>query len=73
MKVYYVINQYKTNRAHCNLFASLEDAQKRFDSLVNYYEIINRTTSKLWENAFSNEIEVRVIGEAKVYLIAEEI
>lgn len=73
MKIYSVVSQCKNYRIGSHLYANFEDAQKRFDSLVNYYEKLYKTPSKVWENVFTNEIEVRIIDKATVYLICQDI
>lgn len=70
IKIYVVTTTHEHRRASTDAYATLEEAQKRFDELRDYYQSIHQSENKEakendalwfdfenWSSAFNNELQ----------------
>lgn len=70
--IYVVMQTHKQYRSFCNVFTSFEEADDRFEKLLNHYETIYKIQPKGWTiESLPSQIKVSIIGDITLYLCKE--
>ena len=70
--IYVVMQTHKQYRSFCNVFTSFEEADARFEALLNHYESINKVQPRGWTTeTIPSQIKVSIIGDITLYLCKE--
>ena len=70
--IYVVMQVHKQYRSFCNVFTSFEEANARFEGLLNHYETIYKVQPREWTTeCLPSQIKVFIIGDITLYLCKE--
>lgn len=70
--IYVVMQTHKQYRSFCSVFSSFEEADARFEGLLNHYKNIHKIQPKGWTTkSIPSQIKVSVIGDITLYLCKE--
>lgn len=70
--IYTVMQVHKEYRSFCNVFTSFEEANAKFEELLNYFKEINKIQPKEWNSkSIPSQIKTFNIGNITLYLCKE--
>lgn len=70
--IYVVMQTHKTHRSFCGVFTSFEEANARFEALLEYFKKFYKVQPKGWTiECLPSQIKVSIIGDITLYLCKE--